>query len=164
MSNVGRNMKLSPKETIRAYCINCLGLKQWNRNEIEDCQGDQALNGACPFYPYRLGRRPSVKVFRQYCLYCNGGSRELVSTCPIESCPVYLYRFGRNPALIGKRKAPKAGIEALRKYQKKAVDDVKKEPESIFSQAVDTYYDQDHSFNTFKNKTRAQIGHTPPAS
>lgn len=95
------NEKLTPKEAIRAYCQQCLGMKQFNTEMVKDCQGDTALNGACPFYPYRMGKRPSVKVFRKYCLYCQGGSRENVLKCPVESCPAYPYRMGKNQARQG---------------------------------------------------------------
>ena len=98
---IEKEKKFSPKNAIRSYCSQCLGLKQWNHKEVEDCQGDTALNGACLFYPYRLGKRPSVRAFRKYCLYCQGGSREAVSDCPTVSCPVYPYRMGRNPARSG---------------------------------------------------------------
>lgn len=127
------NEKLTPKEAIRAYCQQCLGMKQFNTEAVKDCQGDTALNGACPFYLYRMGKRPSVKVFRKYCLYCTNGSREYVAECPAVTCPAYPYRMGKNPALIGKRKTSQAGIEALRKYKRKAFDDEKKHQDSIFS-------------------------------
>jgi hypothetical protein len=125
-------MKLTPLEALKAYCINCLGLKQFNTEAVKDCQGDTALNGACPFYPYRLGKRPPVSIFRKYCLYCTSGSREYVSECPAVTCPAYSYRMGKNPALIGKRKAPKEGTEALRKYRERRRDDLKKDQDSLF--------------------------------
>lgn len=126
-------MKLTPRESVKAYCIQCLGLIQFNQKAIEDCQGDRAANGACPLYPYRLGKRPSVKVFRQYCLYCQGGSKEAVADCIVKDCPCYPYRYGKNPALIGKRKAPQKGMEALKKYRETHHDDLKKSQGCIFS-------------------------------
>ena len=125
--------KLIPLETVQAYCTRCLGMKQFNTEAIKDCQGNQATNGACPFFPYRLGKRVPVKVFRRYCLYCTNGAREDVAECPAVTCPAYPYRFGKNPALAGKRKTTQAGMDALRKVNQTRRDDVNKRPESIFS-------------------------------
>lgn len=96
---------MTPKQTIKTYCVHCLGLPRFDTKVVSDCEGDQAANGACPFFPYRMGKRPPVKIFRAYCLYCQGGSREAVASCPVESCPVHPYRFGKNPKLIGRRQA-----------------------------------------------------------
>jgi hypothetical protein len=121
--------KLTPAETVRAYCVGCLGMNQYNTEAIRDCQ---CVN--CAFYPYRMGKRPSVKVFRQYCLQdCMNGYRGLVSDCATNDCPNHTYRMGKNPALIGKRKAPQAGIDALRKYRQTRRDDLNECQISIFS-------------------------------
>lgn len=93
--------KLTPKETARAKCTECLGLVQFNRNEIQDCKGDTCYSGPCPLFPYRLGRRTPVKVFRAFCLQCMGGSVNLVRECDTLTCPVHPYRMGRNPARAG---------------------------------------------------------------
>ena len=53
--------KLTPKESIRAYCRQCLGMKQFNTDEDRECQGDTIK---CPLFAYRLGKRP--KVFRAF--------------------------------------------------------------------------------------------------
>ncbi len=118
--------KLTPKGAVRAYCKQCLGLMRWNGEAVDDCQGDRAANGPCPFHPYRMGRRPSVKVFRCFCLHCTGGDRAYVNDCPATSCPAYPYRFGKNPALTGKRKLTTSGFDALKDFRQKAVDDGKR--------------------------------------
>jgi len=115
--------KLAPKDAIRSYCTQCLGLKQFNAEQVKDCEGDQALNGPCAFYPYRLGNRPTVKVFRAFCLDCMCGYSESVKECTVENCECYPYRQGKNPALTGKRKASEAGIEALKNYRNSSRDD-----------------------------------------
>ena len=92
---------MAPKETVRAYCTQCLGLTQFNAEAVRDCQGDQAFTGPCPFFPYRLGRRTPIRVFRAFCLQCMGGSSNLVRECKVDSCPAHPYRFGKNPALKG---------------------------------------------------------------
>lgn len=123
--------KRSPMDAVRAYCAQCLGMTQWNRDKIEDCQGDQAACGPCPFYPYRLRKRPAMKTFRKFCIDCVKGDINCISECPSTTCPVYPYRFGHNPALIGiGRKAPKEGIEALKRFNERRNVDVKYEPQS----------------------------------
>ena len=62
--------KHTPKEAIRAVCINCLGLKQFNTEDVRECEGDHVK---CPFFLYRMGKRPPVKVFRTFCIDCMGG-------------------------------------------------------------------------------------------
>jgi len=94
-------------------------MSRWSRESIDDCQGDQAANGACPFYPYRMGRRPPIQIFQRYCLYCAGGDREYVRECPATSCPAYPYRFGTNPKRGGL--IPSQGtLEALKNSRRKA--------------------------------------------
>ena len=117
--------KWTPMEAVRVYCTQCLGMTQWNREKIQDCEGDQATNGACPFFPYRMGKRPGVSVFRKYCLYCTCGDRAYVSECPAEKCPAYPYRFGHNPA----KKGQGHNAELMQKVR----GAIKKPLESIFS-------------------------------
>lgn len=117
--------KLAPAEAVHSYCKQCLGLKTWNREMVEGCQGDSALNGACPFYPYRMGRRAPIRIFRQYCIYCTNGARDYVTDCPAVSCSAYPYRFGKNPA--------KKGQGASGEQMKKVRVPVKKHQHSIFS-------------------------------
>ena len=121
--------KLTPKEAIRSYCTGCLGLSRRDRDMIEDCQGDRAGNGACPLYPYRMGKRPSLRAFRAHCFQCQGGSREAVIECETEHCPCHPYRLGKNPALTGKVR----GASLIRKYRKMVTGGAFKQPESIFS-------------------------------
>jgi hypothetical protein len=94
-------MKLSPYQTVKRQCQECLGMKQFNIDEVENCQGDTCFNGPCPFFPYRLGRRISVKVFRAFCKHCMGGNDSLIKDCPSTTCKVYPYRMGTNPARHG---------------------------------------------------------------
>jgi hypothetical protein len=96
-----RMKRLSPQQTVRAHCIECLGLAQFNRASIQNCKGDTCFTGPCPFFLYRLGRRVSVKVFRSFCIHCMGGNRNLIQDCPSISCNVYPYRFGKNPMRQG---------------------------------------------------------------
>ena len=41
--------------------------------------------------------RNPVKVIRNKCLDCCGGSSKEVELCPIETCPLWRWRFGKNP-------------------------------------------------------------------
>ena len=123
--------KLSPMDAVRAYCTQCLGMTRWNEKEVEDCQGDQAACGPCPFYPYRLGKRPTMKTFRKLCLDCTQGDREYVRECPATFCPCYPYRMGSNPALIGiGRKPSEKSLEALKRFHEQRRHDIKNEPQS----------------------------------
>jgi len=124
--------KLRPSESLHVFCTQCLGLQKWNRALIENCQADKAACGPCPFYLYRLGKRAPIKIFRKFCLDCMGNDKKLIAECPTSACPIYPYRHGTNPALKGKRKAPKEGVDALRKYHQEPRDDLKTEQISSF--------------------------------
>jgi hypothetical protein len=87
--------RLTPGEAIRETCKDCVE----NLSEIHKCGGDTLVTGPCPFYKYRLGRgRPSVKTIRRYCMYCMGGTSNLVKECKTIKCPLYEFRLGKNPA------------------------------------------------------------------
>ena len=92
--------QLSPMETVRAHCTECLGLTQYDRTEIENCRGDTCIGG-CALFPYRLGKRIPVKVFRKFCIECMNGQRSLIAKCPTKICNIFPYRFGKNPARSG---------------------------------------------------------------
>ena len=92
--------RLTPNETVKAFCVECLGLKQFNRSEIENCQGNTCIGG-CAFFEYRLGKRIPVKVFRKFCTECMNGQAVLIPGCPATKCKIYKYRFGKNPTRAG---------------------------------------------------------------
>lgn len=94
-------MKLIPSQTVKEYCKECLGLSIFETDKVLNCQGDQALSGACPLHPYRMGKRISVKIFRKFCLQCMGGSMRMVDECESEKCYMLPYRMGRNPSRAG---------------------------------------------------------------
>jgi len=146
------NNELTPKETVKAYCRTCLGLKQWEAEAVRNCQGDQAMCGSCFLFPYRLGRRISVKVFRKVCLQCMGGNRQSVKECPAPTCPAYPYRFGTNPA----RKA------AGGNFFQNAREPIKKEQISIFPSDEGQYRGGDIS--TQKNRKKGRSRSCSPAS
>jgi hypothetical protein len=93
--------KLSPAQTARAQCADCLGLMRFDRDVIEACKGDTCLTVPCRFYPYRLGKRIPVKVFRAFCKDCMGGNDSFIKDCPSIKCKVYPYRMGKNPSRQG---------------------------------------------------------------
>lgn len=117
--------KLPPGAAIRAYCTQCLGLKQFNKDQVIDCQGDQAVNSPCPIFPYRLGARPTVKVFRAFCLDCMCGDSKAVRECTVEDCHCHPYRFGKNPA--------RRGQGASAEQMEIARESIKNDQISIFS-------------------------------
>ena len=74
--------KLTPKETVHKFCHRCV----CNRadDEVVDCGGHivYATGKECPFYPYRNGeKRISVKVFREFCMECQGDSYKAIDEC-----------------------------------------------------------------------------------
>jgi len=140
--------KLKPMEAIRAYCTQCLGMKRFSMETVRDCEGDKALNEPCHFFHYRMGDRPSVKIFRKFCLDCMGGSPADVRECPTETCECYPYRMGKNPALKGKRKASEKGIAALKKYRDYPRDDTKNDQKPFFLSR--TKRDSERGFNEFQ--------------
>ena len=102
--------RLTPNQAARAFCIECLGLPQYNRSEIENCKGDTCVGG-CALFPYRLGKRIPVKVFRKLCTECINGQSALIAECPSTKCKIFPYRMGKNPA----KKGQGASAEILQK-------------------------------------------------
>ncbi len=117
--------KLTPSQSVKAYCTRCVGLSQFKTAQVRDCQGDQAINGPCPFFPYRLGKRILVRIFRKFCLDCTQGAVDYVTNCPVNNCPCYPYRFGKNPS--------KRDQGASAEQMKKVRESVKNAKISIFS-------------------------------
>ena len=92
----------SPLETIRAFCISCVGGHSKN---VASCDGEGTSPGfmQCHFHYYRLGKgRPSPKIMRKFCLQCQGGSAVFVRECETVDCLIHPYRYGKNPARAGK--------------------------------------------------------------
>jgi len=81
----------TPKETLHNWCHYCI--QDRRDSEVENCGGHlvYATGQPCPFFPYRMGKRPPMKVFRQFCLECMGGSSTLVRECENEYCPMLPY-------------------------------------------------------------------------
>ena len=120
-TNIPRKKPLSPLEAIRAFCLECDG------SHVNAC-----LYPACPFYDYRLGKRPAgkvcatVKAIQTYCheeCQAGSGSHEVL-TCQgdkaiLGPCPVFPFRMGKNPnrsiPLSEERRA--ALVEAGKKHQ-----------------------------------------------
>ncbi len=108
--------RLTPNQARKRLCVQCIGGPQLNSREVENCRGDEAKTGACPIYPYRMGKRMSVKVLRKFCLNCMGGNRVAVSECITETCPAHPYRFGKNPGRAG------VGADHLQKHRETVAD------------------------------------------
>lgn len=102
---------MTPGEAIHAFCAKCVGGSVY---DIKNCGGDNCPgkggvnpDGSCWLYRYRMGKgRPSVKMIRKYCLFCQGGSEKLVRECiegpdvwgpGIDPCVFHPYRMGKNP-------------------------------------------------------------------
>lgn len=75
-------MNKPPTETIRAQCHYCVQSR--SDSDVENCTGYIvfAIGKPYAFYQYcTSGKRVSVKVMRQFCLDCMGGSIEAVKEC-----------------------------------------------------------------------------------
>ena len=113
-------MGTTPLQAIRRFCVQCVG----SVYEVKKCGGEKVLaggdeNGACWFFPFRLGRgRPSVKLIRKSCLECMGGSRKFVAECWTPDCSVWPYRMGKNPNLAGRGQS-KEVLAMARKAKKR---------------------------------------------
>lgn len=93
---------MTPKKAIRSHCFQCAG----SADQVRNCGGHKMLGdqgnpedgGRCWFYAYLLGKgRPSVKIIREHCLECMGGSRKQVRNCLSYTCPLHEFRMGTNP-------------------------------------------------------------------
>lgn len=96
----------TPIETIRAQCHYCVQSRSYS--DVENCTGYIvfATGKPCAFYQYRTGgKRVSVKVMRQFCLDCMGGSKIAVKKCSTSDCLIHPFRLGKNPAFAGKGKS-----------------------------------------------------------
>jgi hypothetical protein len=92
--------RLTPRQAIRAHCIDCIG----NACTMRDCDGNKLADGPCIFFSYRMGAgRPYVRVIRKSCLYCMGRSRKLVRECWSTACAFLPYSMDKNPALANRR-------------------------------------------------------------
>ena len=94
---------MRPGIAIRKFCLTCCD----GYEAVKDCQGDEMVDGPCPFFPFRKGKgRTSVKLIKQHCLYCQGltkGSHlEPIENCLVLKCPLYKFRMGTNPNIIKK--------------------------------------------------------------
>lgn len=97
-------MRRTPLESIRAYCVACVG----SPYQVDQCGGANLLNSSlirghiCQFFQFRKGKgRPKLRIMRNFCLDCMGGSCSLVRKCPSEQCPIWPYRMGKNPKRAG---------------------------------------------------------------
>lgn len=92
---------MTPLEAVRAFCTDCIG---GNSHDVGNCGGDKCKNGGCDehgicwFFRYRLGKgRPSVKLMRRMCLFCQGEAEQFVRECSSTTCPLHPFRMGKNP-------------------------------------------------------------------
>ena len=99
--------RLTPGEAIRKFCVDCVD----SVYAVRDCGGDKCLNGGtepdgktCLFYRYRMGHgRPSAKVVRKVCIWCQGERLDWVRECDTKECFLYPYRMDRNPAFASRK-------------------------------------------------------------
>ena len=105
-------------KAIRAFCIDCVG--DGSSHAVRDCGGDKCLNGGteedgktCLFYRYRMGHgRPSAKVVRKVCIWCQGERLDWVRECDTKECFLYPFRMGRSPGQATRKGRP---VEVFRR-------------------------------------------------
>lgn len=102
--------KLSALESIRKFCVACMGGSYLLVAECPD--------SSCPLHAYRMGHapdeetRPPARAIRRQCLVCCGGDRERVRACaaspgckqPYEACALWRYRLGSRPEIFERKK------------------------------------------------------------
>lgn len=98
--------RTTPIKAIRKKCLDCSECMEEIRNC--ECFANDGTVEKCFLYPYRMGKRPKVKVeytpvksIRRHCLWCCCGSFALVKKCPVTDCPLKIYRLGTNPSRKG---------------------------------------------------------------
>lgn len=107
--NPSVNRKLGAPESIRKFCVACMG---GSYSLVAECSDAQ-----CPLRDYRMGpppeaSRPPVRAIRRQCLSCCCGDRKLVRACaaapsckaPFEPCFLWRYRLGSRPEIFERRK------------------------------------------------------------
>jgi hypothetical protein len=95
---------MTPGEAIHSFCVQCVA----SPYDVKECGGNKCGNGGCDsagvcgFFKYRLGKgRPSVRLIRRLCLFCQGGRADFLRECTTSSCSLNLFRMGRNPHRAG---------------------------------------------------------------
>jgi len=101
--------KLGASESIRKFCVGCMGGSYLLVAECAD--------RGCSLHAYRLGpspevARPPVRAIRRQCLNCCCGDRGQVRACaaspqcmaPFEPCVLWRYRLGSRPEIFERRK------------------------------------------------------------
>jgi len=107
--SVAASKKLSASESIRKFCVTCMGGSYLLVAECTDLD--------CPLHGYRQGPmpdlpRPPVRAIRRQCLNCCCNDRGQVRACaatpsciaPFEPCFLWRYRLGSRPEIFERRK------------------------------------------------------------
>lgn len=91
--------RLTPQESVKAMCRSCLGNQILFEDRIQGCEGG-TVN--CVLFPYRMGKRAPLRIFRAYCLKnCMDNHTDLVFNCTTTACAAHPYRHNSNPARKG---------------------------------------------------------------
>lgn len=137
----------TPLEAVHRFCVECVG---GSAHEVRACGGDRCRKGGCDskgvclFYRYRLGTgRPRLHVIRKTCLWCQGGSPNLVKDCRSRTCTLHPFRLGRNPN-ISEQKRAALRMAAQRRGLKGGVS--LKESPKFERTAAGPYFDMDLRF------------------
>jgi len=102
---------LSPRQAIRAKCLNCAE----DVGTVRHCPCSAESQTPCPLHPLRYGpkkreqKMSALKAIRAYCLWCVAEQPSLVRECEEDDCPLHPYRFGHRRGVWEGRKARRGG-------------------------------------------------------
>ena len=92
-----------------------------------------------------------LKAIRRHCLYCMGGSYQLVRECPAVNCPLYPLRSGRGVK----------GVRSLKQIRRMCLDCVAGSPSEVKA-CKGAFLDGEvcplHPYRLGRNPNRAGIG------
>ncbi|MFW5499928.1 MULTISPECIES: restriction endonuclease [unclassified Maridesulfovibrio] len=93
--------KRNPHQSIRAYCLWCMGGSPQLVRECEDSD--------CSLYDLRgpkteESQRTCIRAIRRHCLACTVGDRQAIRDCKEKECVIRRFRFGVHPKTMQKRR------------------------------------------------------------
>ena len=93
--------KRNPHQSIRAYCLWCMG---GSSQLVRECRDEK-----CPLYDLRgpetvEPERVCLRKIRRHCLSCTVGDRAAIRSCPEKVCVLNPYRLGVHPRTIKRKK------------------------------------------------------------
>ncbi|WP_432738694.1 restriction endonuclease [Maridesulfovibrio sp. FT414] len=97
--------KRNPHQSIRAYCLWCMG---GSPQLVRECKDEH-----CSLYSLRGPKtdetpRACIRAIRKHCLACTVGDRQAIRDCKEKECVLRRYRFGIHPRTMKNRRKRQA--------------------------------------------------------